>query len=480
MLTVFEIDAIEPHPTKRVEYFDKDGLFLIVQPQPSGHMSWALRYRTPAGRKRKMTLGVFGKDGDKLTLEAARKKATLARAAIVEGRDPAADKLNEKRDRAAAERKANAERFDIVAEMFLQECLGAPAAGDRKRNPTKHQYKSRRIIEKLIVPEWESRPLAGITKRDCKDLLKRIARKTPTQANRVWATLSKLFRWALEEDLLPIVSPMAGVKRPAEETSCERVLSNSELARIWRACNALDAREAAFVRLAFLTAARRGELLGLMWREIDLDAKTWTMEGSRTKNGKAHVLPLVDGTLRILADLPRIAAPGKAEANLVLTVSGITPLSNLSKLKAKLDAVLAADGGAEVEGWTFHDIRRSVATKLAELGTPPYVIEAVLNHVSGEAKGGIRGVYNRHKYYAEKVVALGDVWAVHLAAILEGREPPGVDYNEAWDKYRAQQKKKARASNVVPMPSSARERFSDNPIGEIRRADGTPLPKRRV
>ncbi len=152
--------------------------------------------------------------------------------------------------------------------MFFPRSHGESCVPQRKRQPNERLRNATASATRTlgIVPEWESRPLAGIAKRDCKDLLKRIARKTPTQANRVWATLSKLFRWALEEDLLPIVSPMAGVKRPAEETSCERVLSDSELARIWRACNALDAREAAFVRLAFLTAARRGELLGLMWR----------------------------------------------------------------------------------------------------------------------------------------------------------------------------------------------------------------------
>jgi integrase len=85
--------------------------------------------------------------------------------------------------------------------------------------------------------------------------------------------------------------------------------------------------------------------------------------------------------------------------------------------KQQLDARLAA--GVQLEPWTVHDLRRSVATGMAEIGIQPHIVEAVLNHVSGH-KAGIAGVYNRATYEKEKKVALA-TWADHLLVAVEGR-----------------------------------------------------------
>jgi integrase len=89
------------------------------------------------------------------------------------------------------------------------------------------------------------------------------------------------------------------------------------------------------------------------------------------------------------------------------------------KAQPKLDARITATHG-KLPRWTPHDLRRTAATRMAELGVQPHVIEAVLNHVSGH-KAGVAGIYNRATYDKEKRLAL-NLWATHLLSVIEGRK----------------------------------------------------------
>ena len=93
-----------------------------------------------------------------------------------------------------------------------------------------------------------------------------------------------------------------------------------------------------------------------------------------------------------------------------------TGFQGWSKAKEKLDERMAKAEKA-LPHWTPHDIRRSVATHMAEIGIQPHIIEAVLNHVSGH-KAGIAGIYNRATYAYEKAQAL-ELWARHVMALVE-------------------------------------------------------------
>jgi len=87
--------------------------------------------------------------------------------------------------------------------------------------------------------------------------------------------------------------------------------------------------------------------------------------------------------------------------------------------KRTLDARIT-EKGKQLDHWTIHDLRRTVATRMADLGVQPHIIEAVLNHVSGH-KGGVAGIYNRATYDKEKREAL-NLWAEHVTALVEGRK----------------------------------------------------------
>ena len=152
----------------------------------------------------------------------------------------------------------------------------------------------------------------------------------------------------------------------------------------------------------------------MTWEEVDLDAATWRIGGDRTKNKRPHDVPLSSQAVAILSGLER--RDGRA----LVFGSRKGPFSGWSKAKSALDGRIEAALGRGPAAWRLHDIRRTVATRMADLGVQPHVIEAVLNHISGH-KAGIAGVYRRASYASEKRQAL-DMWGEHVASLAEGRK----------------------------------------------------------
>jgi integrase len=181
----------------------------------------------------------------------------------------------------------------------------------------------------------------------------------------------------------------------------------AELGNIWRAADRIGGPHAALVKLLILTGQRRGEVGGMTWGEFNMDAKLWRLPKERTKNGKPHDVPLSKPALEILGRLPRLG-------NFVITFTGTAPVNSFAKTKARLDALLPLGTPA----WRLHDLRRTVASGLAQLGVNLPVIEKVLNHSSGSF-AGIVGVYQHHSFTDEKRLAL-DAWAAHVMALTAG------------------------------------------------------------
>jgi integrase len=202
---------------------------------------------------------------------------------------------------------------------------------------------------------------------------------------------------------LVLSNPVIGTNKPTEERSRDRVLSQDELAAVWRACREDDYGR--IVRLLILTGQRREEVGAMAETEIDAARALWTLPGERTKNRLPHEVPLSRPVLAILEKHPR------RSGRTLIFGEGIGGFSGWGKAKAALDARMAG-AGAVIAPWRLHDLRRTVATGIAEIGVPPHIVEAVLNHVSGH-KAGVAGVYNRALYTAEKRNAL-DAWARHV------------------------------------------------------------------
>jgi integrase len=142
----------------------------------------------------------------------------------------------------------------------------------------------------------------------------------------------------------------------------------------------------------------------MRWSEIDFEAKTWVIPSERSKNGKAHVVPLSAFALDMLAEVPRFL-----DCDYVFTTTRKSPVSGFSKALRRLSE------GSQTTDWRWHDLRRTAASGMARLGVAPHVVEKVLNHVSGIISG-VAAVYNRHGYDNEKRDAL-DQWGSALAAL---------------------------------------------------------------
>jgi integrase len=383
-LTAITVEKFKPRAARR-EVPDRAcaGLYLVVQ--PSGAKSWAVRYRR-GGKTRKLTLG----NVEALPLAAARRAAADALHEVAVGRDPAADKQRRVAESEQAAALRASDTVDSLVAQFLAQYV------ERNCRPST-QSQVKRVFAVEVLPRWHGRSVHDIERRDVVALLDRIVADRPVLANRTRSHLGKFFSWLLARDVLKW-SPVAGVERPAKETARDRVLTSTEVAAVWRACDQIDSEFAILVKLLLLTGQRRNEVAGMCWSEIDADRRTWTLPAARSKNGRQHAVPLSRQAWALISARPHAG-------------DRVLDVGSVAHGKIALDAVARIP-----QRWTLHDLRRTAVTGMAELGIAPHVIEAAVNH-TGAAKLGVAGVYNRASYGEEKRTALQQ-WADHVERLV--------------------------------------------------------------
>jgi integrase len=219
-------------------------------------------------------------------------------------------------------------------------------------------------------------------------------------------TLSRLFRWLLEKRRIG-TNPMRDASVPKAGKSRDRVLTDAEIVKFWKACNTVGEPVAQCLKLLLLTGCRRDEIGSLRRQEISDGGDTITIPASRSKNKKPHVIPLPPLARDILHSV-------QTSGDFVFNTGRGKPIAAWSRIKAELDTVLKFSSP-----WVLHDLRRSFSTGLNKIGVAPEVVEACLNHISG-SKGGVAGVYNQYAYLPEKTAAL-QRWADHVIGLVEGR-----------------------------------------------------------
>lgn len=395
------------------------GLYLVVQ--PSGAKSFAVRYRY-AGQPRKLTLGAF----PAISLEAARDIGGKALRAAAEGRDPAAEKQAAKIDAVKAEAEAvrrKRDLFENVAREFIERHAMKSNRPSTWRETARilglrPSHDDPAVLIEIggdVMPVWKGRRIQDITKRDVIALLDAVNdRGSPIMSNRVLAAVRKLFNWCVARDVIQ-VSPCTLVAPPAPERSRDRILSDDELRMVWNAADGDGWPFGPLVKLLVLTGQRLAEVGGMRWDELDLEAKLWTLPAERVKNGERHEVPLSDTAVAILTALPCI----KTTKGVVFTTRRDAAVSGFSRAKDRLDAAIAAAllDAPPIEHWTFHDLRRTMASGMARLGVQLPVIEKILNHSSGSFRGVV-GVYQRHSFSDEKRKAI-DTWSEFVVSIAQ-------------------------------------------------------------
>ncbi len=376
-----------------------------VRLRDGGSKKWIVQYRVGKGQRR-VTLGAV----QLLDADKARRLAKDALARVQLGEDPQVAKVEQ--------RAKAAETFDHFASLFL-------AAKKEQVRPRSYSG-----LETFMTKHWSTfngRSVHAIGRRDIAARLTAIAsERGPVAVNRAQTALGSFFAWLIGEGVVD-VNPVVGVNKKGAEKSRDRVLSDAEIADVWRACR--DDDHGRIVKLLILTAARRDEVGNIAKGELDLAGRKWTLPGERSKNHREHELPLSDLAVTILKE----AIEGR-EASAVFGDAAkargeaVKGFSGWSKAKAALDKRIAqarAEAGLEaMAAWTVHDLRRTTDTRMHDLGVLPHVVEAVLNHVSGH-KAGVAGRYNKATYAAEKRQAL-DMWAAHVEALVAGKGASNV------------------------------------------------------
>jgi integrase len=357
-----------------------------------GYRGLIFQYKM-GNKRRRIAMGSVGA----IDLAKAREDAKDYYARVRLGQDPAGDLRDAKVKRE--------ETFSAAAKLFLGK--------QRLRLRPRTYVDVERHISVLAKPLHEME-LAKIERRHiAAQLAETEQERGLITANRLRASLSKMFAWAIGEGLAE-TNPVSGTNRN-EENSRDRVLSPAELRAIWLALPAND--YAPVVKLLMLTGQRAGEISDLRRSEITDDEIR--LSGERTKNHRPHTVPLAPAAQAILEVQPIRAKPDGSLRDLAFGI-GEGGFSGWSKAKEQLDKRIAEMQGAPIPPWRIHDLRRSFATHAAGMGIQPHIIEAVLNHVSG-SKAGVAGVYNRATYEPEKRAALVR-WADQLMAWVEQRE----------------------------------------------------------
>jgi integrase len=398
-LTAAAVDKLKADPTRRVEVPDGllPGLYLVIQPAPSAKKSWAVRYRDPATKKNmKHTIG----SARVFNLAEAREKARIVMQDLAAKKTPAQGAA----DRESLRPKALRE----IAERYLIEWS----------RPRKRSWRAdKRMLENDVLPVLGDRTVSTITKRDLVALLQaKVQSEAPIAANRVKSLLSKVFRWAHDNDVIQS-NPMQGVRAPSKENQRERVLDDGEIKAFWRATDKLSRLWSAYFRVLLLVAQRRGETANMRWRDIDRDRRVWTIPGTVAKNGKAHAVPLVPEVLAIIDTMP--VFEGLESDGFVFSASyGQRGVSAVDRMKCELTELMAGELDREPVPWVVHDLRRTAASGMAALNVLPHVLSKILNHSPASIQG-VTAIYNRHGYDKEKRQAL-EAWTRHVLRLVEG------------------------------------------------------------
>lgn len=385
----------------RRTYTDASLAGFVLCVMPSGKRVYRVRYGADGSKA--VTLG----DARILALSDARDKARAILGRVADGEDPAGERTAARRVRASA-----SDTFQSLAEGLLK---GADLADTTRRSWTW-------TLTRRVYPLLGERAPGEITRPEVREAVAQITERHGTsQAGEALKVARWVLSRAVDADIIP-VNPAAGIRKPGKERPRDRVLTAAELRAVWNAAGEAGIYGLA-VRAAMLTGARRGEVFGATWPEIDRESRVWRLPAARTKSRRPHEVPLTRDVLELLDALPGPEAGGR--------VFPVAPTSKCWGALLRAAGIVSDEGDEKGEARTradrwpirFHDLRRTFRNALtAELGIMPHVAEALVGHAES----------NLVRTYAPSGVPLADrraaleKWGRRVLALAEGAAPGKV------------------------------------------------------
>jgi integrase len=379
---------------------DQRCIGLAVRVAPSGIKTWDLAYRIRGSAKvRRVSLGRV----TDVSLEKARERANELTSAARTGCDLIAQ---EEESRAAAASRLTVEK---LIELYVRRRVSG-----RLRTAKEIERRLTRALSPILL-----RFAADVRRRDIRELLDAVAdRGIEREAEKRRQTVGAMFRWALSQDIVE-TDPTSGLKAYDPGTPRDRVLTASEIEALWKWLDSgdLPPDPADILKLELLTGARCGEISGLCVEEIDCEEWNWTLPVERSKNKQPRVTPLVGEARQIIAARLLRTHKGplfKAEIGTVLTSARVGHF------------LLTRRNKSPIEKFNTHDLRRTVATMLAEMGQPLDLVATVIGHDSGgkNTRTLVRH-YVRTDLIERKLYVLR-LWDERLQDIIAGRVASNV------------------------------------------------------
>jgi len=376
------------------KHFDGGGLYLDVT--ATGRRYWRMKYRY-GGKEKLLAFGVF----PDVSLSEARKRRDVARELLRDGRDPSAERKQQKLAQAAA---ATADTFASVARDWMAMHDVAEVTAN----------KTRWLVESFLIPHLGQRPIAAITPRELLTVLRGIEATGKLEtANRAKVKAGQIFRYALIEgkvELDPTPSLRGALKTPKVKHHAA-ITNPAKIGELLRAIDGFSGQPTTMYALRFapLVFVRPGELRKAVWAEFELERAMWTIPAERMKMKAAHLVPLSKQAVAILRELHSLTGHGQYLFPSIR--SGRRAMSENT-----INAALRRLGYASNE-MTGHGFRSMAATRLNEMGWRGDAIERQLAHAESNK---VRDAYTSAAQYLPERTKMMQAWADYLDGLRAG------------------------------------------------------------
>lgn len=442
-LTVERLESLrDKPPSQRTDYWDIYCPGLTARVSPRGRITFNVlgRTRTPGGARRaiRFRVGLYPRIG----LKEARSRAIAALLLLEEGLDPRFVQQTEREAKHAQAEKARTNTFgSALSDYALKKMIGPDPA-----KPLKGAYGAETIrdLEREFADDFlpmreVKDPVSGAVTREIRPvraglrnvpltmlewrhidsrLTDALWRGAESRAFHLFAACRGFLNWCCDptrrkqygvtENIFAGVTAETAINR--ERKKGKRTLSDMELSLVWRALTQVGGHVEQIGKLLLLTGSRRSDVTEARGREFDLSKQEWIIPSDRYKTGDAMFVPLSAQALELLRGMSFVGT----DKFVCTTTAGAKAFSGHSKMKVEVDKTIAQlNGGEPIADWKIHDLRRTVRTRLAQMGISDEIGEAVIGH----RPKSLISVYRIWDYAPEKKLAL-QKWADELERIV--------------------------------------------------------------
>jgi len=375
----------------------ENGLGLRITPNNKKSFIFQFRYE---GIQKLMTFGSY----PAMSLHQANDKLNEAKGILLKGEDPSAQKIEQKEK----------DKIAPTVSEFIEEFVQNYSIGFGKKPYKKTWAEDRRLLKKDVAPYIGHKKMKNIEMREIVLILDKIKKRGSGQmANRALNVISKMFNYAVGQAVIQI-SPCLNIGLPTKKIARQRVLNDSEIKIFWDGLEASKMSKLNKFILKFLlaTGQRRGEVVLAQRKQFDLKNKMWEIPSDNVKNAQTNRIPLNGLALEILNEMNI----DNLEPAAYLFPSPVNDKS--IDPRATTRALNKVQKSIGLDKFTPHDLRRTVATRMAGLGIGRLFVSKLLNH----KETSVTGIhYDLYGYETEKRQAM-EKWNRHLQKVIFGEK----------------------------------------------------------